>query len=206
MRVAIFSETFLPKWDGVANTVCHLLERLAEHGHETLMFAPAGGPETYAGAKIIGVPSVPFPFYTDLKLLPPWSDVGNEVFAFEPDVVHLVNPALLGLSGLKRARKMNVPVLASYHTDIPGYTVMYGDYHGAWFGDPMHKITSWPVTTGATTWVGNTPPYPDHHPDSGCMLASTTSRIMPKGRFSSRLLLIRGAGARPWRPLRQRRR
>ena len=47
MRVAIFAETFLPKWDGVANTVCHLLEYLAANGHESLMIAPEGATKEY---------------------------------------------------------------------------------------------------------------------------------------------------------------
>jgi len=40
VRIAIFAETFLPKWDGVTNTLCYLLDHLAARGHESLMFAP----------------------------------------------------------------------------------------------------------------------------------------------------------------------
>ena len=126
MRIAIFAETFLPKLDGVAISVCHLLDHLAERGHESIMFAPQGAPDRYAETSIIGLSSFSFPFYKDLKLVPPVFDVEKELVAFDPDVVHLVNPASLGLVGLWHARSLDIPVVASYQTDIPGYAVKYG--------------------------------------------------------------------------------
>ena len=76
MRIAIFTETFLPKWDGIANTLCYLLDHLAKRGHKSLMFAPEGAPPSYAATRIIGLPSYAFPFYRDLRLVPP---VFNEI-------------------------------------------------------------------------------------------------------------------------------
>jgi phosphatidylinositol alpha 1,6-mannosyltransferase len=126
MRLAIFTETFLPKWDGIANTLCYLLEHLAVRGHECLMFAPEGAPARYAETQIIGLPSMAFPFYRDLKLVPPLVDVEQELASFEPDIVHLVNLASLGLVGMRHAHDLGIPVVASYHTDLPGYARHYG--------------------------------------------------------------------------------
>jgi glycosyltransferase involved in cell wall biosynthesis len=125
MRVALFAETFLPKWDGIANTTCRLLEHLERRGVETLMFAPEGAPATYAGTPIVGEPAFPLPFYPDLRLAQPRASLGEELAAFQPDLVHLINPALMGVGGLRRARELGVPVVASYHTDIPGYLEKY---------------------------------------------------------------------------------
>ncbi|MBN2392569.1 MAG: glycosyltransferase, partial [Anaerolineae bacterium] len=116
MRIAIFAETFLPKWDGIANTLCHLLEYLAARGHTALMFAPEGAPDHYAGTPIVGLPAFAFPFYPDLRLVPPIMNVERRLADFRPDIVHIVNPAFLGLTGLRHARSLNVPVVASYHT------------------------------------------------------------------------------------------
>lgn len=126
MRIGIFTETFLPKWDGVANTLCHLLEHLQRRGHEVLVIAPEGAPDVYAGARIIGLPSFPLPFYPALKLAPPLRNAGREMLDFRPDLLHLVNPAVLAHAGLRRARELDVPVVMSYHTDLPGYTRRYG--------------------------------------------------------------------------------
>lgn len=126
MRIAIFTETFLPKWDGIANTLCYLLKHLAQRGHASLMFAPEGAPSEFADTRIIGLPSYAFPFYRDLKLVPPVFNVAAELAEFEPDIVHLVNLASLGLVGMRHARDLGVPVVASYHTDLPAYARLYG--------------------------------------------------------------------------------
>ncbi|MFN2231024.1 MAG: hypothetical protein ACK2VA_14710 [Anaerolineae bacterium] len=49
MRIALYTETFLPKYDGVTNTLCYLLEYLAERGHASIMFAPKGAPPPLRG-------------------------------------------------------------------------------------------------------------------------------------------------------------
>jgi glycosyltransferase involved in cell wall biosynthesis len=129
MRIALFTETFLPKWDGVANTLCYLLEHLAVRGHASLMFAPEDAPAHYAETPIMGLSSFAFPLYPELELVPPIVprvDVKQRLAAFQPDLVHLVNPASLGLAGLRYARDLGVPIVASYHTDVPGYAIRYG--------------------------------------------------------------------------------
>lgn len=126
MRIAIFTETFLPKWDGIANTLCYLLKHLAQCGHASIMFAPEGAPSSYAETRIIGLPCYTFPFYRDLKLVPPVFNVAEELSEFKPDVVHLVNLASLGLVGMRHARELDIPVVASYHTDLPAYARLYG--------------------------------------------------------------------------------
>ncbi len=126
MRIAIFAETFLPKWDGVANTLCYYLDYLGRHGHETLMFAPQGAPKQYAETPIKGLKSLSFPFYPSLKLVPPLFDLSDDLRVFRPQIIHLVNPATMSWMGLRHARQLHVPVVASYHTDIPGYAVRYG--------------------------------------------------------------------------------
>lgn len=126
MRIAFFAETFLPKWDGVAHTMCRLLDHLAARGHASMMFAPEGAPPRYADTPIVGLPAFAFPLYPDLRMAVPTANVAEHLAAFRPDLVHLVNPALLGWVGLRHARALGVPVIASYHTDIPGYAERYG--------------------------------------------------------------------------------
>ena len=126
MRIAIFTEVFLPKWDGVVNTLCHLLEHLAERGHQSMLFAPHGAPVHYAGTPIVGLRGMPFPFYPEIRLVPPLVNVRQQLQDFRPDLVQLINPVSLGLAGLREARRLGVPVAASYQTDIPGYAELYG--------------------------------------------------------------------------------
>jgi phosphatidylinositol alpha 1,6-mannosyltransferase len=126
MRIALFTETFLPKIDGIVNTLCHVLDHLSLRGHTSMLFAPQGGPYQYADTQVIGMPTIPFPPYPELRLVPPIVGVRDSLAEFKPDLVHLVNPVSLGVAGLHAARRLNIPVVASYQTDIPGFVRRWG--------------------------------------------------------------------------------
>jgi glycosyltransferase involved in cell wall biosynthesis len=121
MRIALFTETFLPKVDGVVNTLCHLLDHLSLREHESLLFAPEGGPARYADTRVLGLAAYGLPGYRELKLAPPWVNATPMLEQFKPDLIHLVNPFTFGRSGLQAAQKLAVPTVASYHTDLPGF-------------------------------------------------------------------------------------
>lgn len=121
MRIAIFTETFLPKVDGIVVKVCRLLEHLQARGHEVLVFAPGYSPRIHAGATVIPLRSLSVPFYPELSISPPWAMVDLKVREFKPDLIHLVNPISMGLAGLRVAKMYQLPVIASYHTDVPGF-------------------------------------------------------------------------------------
>ena len=55
LKIAVFTETFLPKIDGIVSILCLMLQRLNELGHRVLLFGPPGGPRDFAGAEIVGV-------------------------------------------------------------------------------------------------------------------------------------------------------
>ncbi|MBI2537201.1 MAG: glycosyltransferase, partial [Gemmatimonadetes bacterium] len=67
------------------------------------------------------------PRYPDLTMAAPFAPrVLGAVREFRPDVIHLVTEYALGLSGLWIARRLQVPALASFHTNIPGCLPYYG--------------------------------------------------------------------------------
>ncbi|MFO7170329.1 MAG: glycosyltransferase family 1 protein [Chloroflexota bacterium] len=125
MRVAIFTETFLPKIDGVVTILCQALERLQEKGHQVLLFGPPDMPDSYAGAQLFRTGGPRFPLYPELRINLPHPRIGRALRAFQPDVVHVVNPAFLGPTGIALARRMKLPLVASCHMDIPSYTRLY---------------------------------------------------------------------------------
>ncbi len=126
MRIALFTETFLPKTDGIVNALCQLLDHLARRGHSSVLFAPSGGPAHYAQTPVIGLTAVPFPIYPELRLVPPTVDVRDRLRAFSPDLIHVFNPVSLGVVGLRHARELVIPVAASYQTDLPGFAARWG--------------------------------------------------------------------------------
>jgi hypothetical protein len=67
MRIAIITENFLPKLDGVTRTLVRLLDHLQSSGHHALLLGPESGMDNYAGAEVIGTAGLPLPFYPELK-------------------------------------------------------------------------------------------------------------------------------------------
>lgn len=126
MRIALFTETFLPKVDGIVTRLKHTVDHLQRLGDQVLVVSPDGGLKEYKGAKIYGVSGFPLPLYPELKLALPRPSIGRALDRFQPDLVHIVNPAVLGLSGLLYSKTRNLPLVASYHTHLPEYLQHYG--------------------------------------------------------------------------------
>ena len=126
MRIAFFTETFLPKVDGIVTRLTKTLPHLVAAGDEVMVFCPEGAPDNHAGAQVVGVPALPLPLYPELKLALPRPAVSEALERFRPDLVHVVNPAVLGLGGIWLAKTRNLPLVASYHTHLPKYLEHYG--------------------------------------------------------------------------------
>lgn len=126
MRVAIVSESFFPQVNGVTNSVRHTVDRLLETGHEPLIIAPGPGLSAYRSVRVIRVRSMSLPGYKSFALGLPDSAVERTIAEFRPDVVHLASPIMLGAAGLRAARKLGIPTVAVYQTDIAGFARQYG--------------------------------------------------------------------------------
>ena len=132
MRVAIVAESFLPHVNGVSNSVIRVLEHLRRTGHEALVIAPDNPPgepraeRIHDGIRVHRVPARMFPKVTSLPLGVPRPRLVSVLRGFDPDVVHLASPALLGYGGLRVARYLGVPTVAVYQTDVPGFASSYG--------------------------------------------------------------------------------
>lgn len=126
MKIALFTETFLPKIDGIVTRLRHTVEHLQRNGDRVLVFSPEGGLKEYKGAKIHGVSGIPLPMYPELKLAIPRPSIRKAIEKFQPDLIHVVNPAVLGVGGIYYAKTLNIPLVASYHTHLPQYLQHYG--------------------------------------------------------------------------------
>ncbi|MDZ8138761.1 MAG: glycosyltransferase family 1 protein [Nostoc sp. DedQUE04] len=126
MRIALFTETFLPKVDGIVTRLRHTVDHLQRSGNQVLVIAPDGGITEHKGAKVYGVTGFPLPLYPELKMALPRPAIGYVLEKFKPDIIHVVNPAVLGLSGIFYSKILKIPLVASYHTHLPQYLQHYG--------------------------------------------------------------------------------
>jgi len=141
VRVAIVAESFLPNVNGVSNSVLRVLEHLDRTGHDAIVIAPDNpcreprAATAHDGVPVHRMPSRMFPRVTSLPLGVPLPRMVRIMREFEPDVVHLASPALLGYGGLQAARFLGIPTVAVFQTDVPGFAKSYGigiTYRAAW--------------------------------------------------------------------------
>lgn len=128
-RVAIFAEAFLPKIDGVSKTAVLVTRHLQQSEREVIIFTPDNNgntPEQLGPSQVVSVPSVEMPFAPETKVGFPSPIVNVHLDEFKPDLIHLFSPAVLSMAGIWYGQNRELPIVANYQTDLPGYTTQYG--------------------------------------------------------------------------------
>lgn len=115
--------------NGVTGSVLHVLRQLAAQGHETLVIAPRSGELVgdLHGARTELLRSVPLPSYPEVRVVfARAARLASILEGFDPDVVHLASPFVLGWQGVAAADALRVPSVAVYQTDVAAYAEKYG--------------------------------------------------------------------------------
>jgi glycosyltransferase involved in cell wall biosynthesis len=114
--------------DGVALTLNRLVSFLTGQGVEVLVVAPVAKAAAFAHAgEIAAAPSAPIPFRSEYRLaLGLTPTLRRRLEAFDPDLVHIATPDLLGHQALAFAQASGRPAVASYHTRYEAYLKDYG--------------------------------------------------------------------------------
>jgi glycosyltransferase involved in cell wall biosynthesis len=120
VRIALFTEVFPPKIDGITNRLSQTLPELTRLGHEVTVFAPRAAGD-FPGVRVVRVPGLPFPPYPGLEAALPDPRLALALARFRPHVAHAVGPVLLGAWGALAARSLGIPLVASFHTDLVRY-------------------------------------------------------------------------------------
>ncbi|MCE1180291.1 MAG: glycosyltransferase family 1 protein [Micrococcales bacterium] len=118
MRIAIVAESFLPSVNGVTTSVCRVLESLRALGHDAIVIAARPAPASFAGFPVHTVASVPV---RQFQVGLPSPEIVRVLDRFDPDVVHVASPFVLGARGLTAAQALGIPSVAIYQTDMPSY-------------------------------------------------------------------------------------
>jgi phosphatidylinositol alpha 1,6-mannosyltransferase len=119
------AESFLPQINGVANTVRHVTDRLLARGHQLLIIAAGPGPDSYHGVRVIRARSFGIPGYKEFPVGLPDPAIERAMAEFAPDLVHLASPFVLGAYGLRSARRLALPTVAVFQTDVAGFARQY---------------------------------------------------------------------------------
>ena len=124
LRVVHFSDTYLPRRDGIVTSLRTLADALTTAGHDCLTVVPRH-PDQGEQANLLRLGAVPCGF-AELRVLP-WPAVRHvrRIAAWRPDIVHVHSPGPAGLLGVLTARRLGVPVVHTYHTDLHAYADAY---------------------------------------------------------------------------------
>lgn len=123
LRVAVVTESFLPSVNGVTNSVVRVLESLKEDGHEAMVVAPTSTDAEFLGFPVTRINRV---FFKQFAVALPHLRLAKIINAFEPDVIHVAAPFAFGRQAIKVAKRLGIPSIAIYQTDISGYAARYG--------------------------------------------------------------------------------
>lgn len=124
LKIAMFTNNYLPFIGGVPISIQRLTEELEKMGHEVIIFAPQY-PEKI---KEQGVYRIKLLHYTtrgnfNFAIANIFSKEYKQKFVAEDfDIVHVHHSFWLGTAGLNLARKQNIPVVFTYHTRLEFYS------------------------------------------------------------------------------------
>jgi glycosyltransferase involved in cell wall biosynthesis len=129
-KVSIVTETYYPEVNGVSNTLKYWVEGMQSKGFYIQIIRPRQNPqETNSKTEIsetVTVPGLPIPGYKELnfglpcrrKLLKRWKKD-------RPEAIYVATEGPLGLSAVKAAKKLNIPILSGFHTNFQSYSKFY---------------------------------------------------------------------------------
>lgn len=117
MKVAIFSESYLPYLNGVSISIRILHEELTRRGHEVWIYAPRFRDYQDPYPTVRRFPSFYTPFEPDYPiawLFAPrlWREFRQQGF----EVVHTHTPFFAGMAGASWAKRLKIPLVSTYHT------------------------------------------------------------------------------------------
>ncbi|OGY87646.1 MAG: hypothetical protein A2233_01705 [Candidatus Kerfeldbacteria bacterium RIFOXYA2_FULL_38_24] len=127
MKIAIFSDTFPPQVNGVANVVKNLATHLANHGHKIYVVTVAKGFKKFKTIKkeenytLINVPSVPAMIYHGYRLALPNNWLLRYFKKNIPDIIHTHTPFLVGWEAVQLAKTLGCPLVGTHHTFYDQY-------------------------------------------------------------------------------------
>ncbi|MGP6157675.1 MAG: glycosyltransferase [Vulcanimicrobiaceae bacterium] len=121
LHVGLFTECYRPIQNGIVASVDALAGALRARGHAVVCVAPRMPGYTELRDDLIRVPSLPLPTRTAYRLTLPLLDERRARALSELSIVHTHSPFVTGWMGVRCARRLRVPLVFTYHTQLEEY-------------------------------------------------------------------------------------
>lgn len=130
LRVAMFTNVYLPSTNGVVVSVEAFRRALTYLGHHVYVFGPDSGDIEDRAPYIFRYPALELPLQKYPLTLPVSPYVDHVIRDVKPQILHANHPALLGRVAERKSADLDLPLVFTYHT-------RYSDY--AHYADPLPK-------------------------------------------------------------------
>ncbi len=125
MKVALFTDTYLPQINGVTNTLGKLVSYYEASGIEYKIFVPRYDMEQI-NENIERYYSLKFFLYPESRItFPNLFRMTGSLTEFRPDLIHLMTECNMGIAGLRYGKKHGIPTISNYTTNFSQYTNYY---------------------------------------------------------------------------------
>ncbi len=123
MKIAMFSNTYLPHVGGVAQSVSRFSDEFEKHSHRVLIVAPAYDRNSNDEKRVVRIPALQNFNGSDFSVvLPIHPELSSALDDFGPDLIHSHHPFLIGNTALRLAASRNLPLVFTHHTMYEHYT------------------------------------------------------------------------------------
>ncbi|MBI5229286.1 glycosyltransferase [Candidatus Micrarchaeota archaeon] len=117
MRIAFFTDTYLPNIDGIVYSIINFRRELEKRGNKVFIFS--SGKKEVDDSAVFFYRSVPFAPYPQYKIaLFPFS-AKREVAKKEVKLIHSHGFASMGIASIKVAHDLKLPLVGTFHTLAP---------------------------------------------------------------------------------------
>ena len=116
MRIAIFTDTYLPQINGVVFSTRTFARELEALGHEVLIIAPKVDAVNEETENVWRFKSMPFPFQTEHRITSPLSRKLRDFGSQKIDIIHIQTPFFMGHLGQYLGWRHKIPIVHTYHT------------------------------------------------------------------------------------------
>ena len=126
LRVAMFTNVYLPSNNGVVVSVEAFRKALTRLGHDIFVFGPNSGEIKERPPFVFRYPALELPLQSYPLTVPMSPYIDRVLRNLQPQLLHAQHPALLGRVAEHKSEELNLPLVFTYHT-------RYSDYsHYAW--------------------------------------------------------------------------
>ncbi len=123
MNIAMFCNTYLPMLGGIENSIATFAEDYRRAGQGCLVITPEMNEARESTPEVMRVPAIKNVGGSAFSLhLPVPGLISARMNEFAPDIMHAHHPFLMGDSALRNARRLNVPLVLTYHTQWDRYS------------------------------------------------------------------------------------